>query len=178
MSGNTQDILVILSPAIIGFFLGYFAKVVDNWKESRLKKKNLKLILFKELKENYIWLNGITAREEDQTADDMSDDLMELGVAKLSTATFDAYLDRIDTLPATEVDHIWDAYYYTTIAIKEVNRITSHDPTKDEHKFMVGHILLAFVKVKKALSCFQGGKDFVSSHDSKSGLVIDMSKKS
>ena len=178
MSGNTQDILVILSPAIIGFFLGYFAKVVDNWKESRLKKKNLKLILFKELKENYIWLNGITAREEDQTADDMSDDLMELGVAKLSTATFDAYLDRIDTLPATEVDHIWDAYYYTTIAIKEVNRITSHVPTKDEHKFMVGHILLAFVKVKKALSCFQGGKDFVSSHDSKSGLVIDMSKKS
>jgi hypothetical protein len=115
-SNQTLDIIKLILP-FITFTLGYVLSSFDKFRETRRKQRNMRSILFKELKENYELLNKVIPADEQRHSHNPQ--LVALLTQNLSLAVYDKYLGSLSELSPEEVDKIYDAYSHMLGAVKD-----------------------------------------------------------
>ena len=108
------EIATLVLLPVITFFLGLLSSIWIQQRAEKSNTKNLKSILFKEMKENYKYLNGAIPRED---GDDPEPDAGSYIASYLSTSVYDAYLNRLGSLKAEIVDEVFDAYQFVRVLI-------------------------------------------------------------
>ena len=132
---NTLLEMTKLILPVVTFLLGFGLSQLDKFRESKRRLRNLKSILFKELRENYKSLSQV--QREKSGAAPPPPHLTGLMMERLSTTVYENYLDRIDSLKPTELDKVFDAYAMmqnTIASAKEFLTAARTQPVTDEEK--------------------------------------------
>ena len=103
-----MELLKPLLPflSVLTFVAGYFLSSLDRFRESHRKLRNMKMILCKEMSENYKLLNQIVPKDKNQRPNPV---LVALMAQRFSFSVYDRYLDRIDQLPTKDLGKIYEA---------------------------------------------------------------------
>lgn len=161
MAASTDVIIPITT-----FIAGYLLSVFEKFRENRRNVRNMKTILFKELSDNYKKLNPFVP--SDMTFHPSLVQIPMLSGLGISTSVYDAYLNRLAELESTDLQNIFDAYWYLQIyrnACKEFLEMKPEelDVQKSiEAKLKVNNFLQCMINThsntEKALRAFQGGQ--------------------
>jgi hypothetical protein len=184
-SNPTLDLIKLILP-VVTFFLGYVLSSFDKFRESKRKLRNMKSILFKEIKENYKLLNHVVPKKE-QTGTPIPD-LTALLCQELSFSIYEQYLGRLDDLTSKELDMIYDAYFQAkqaakagesylsgTKELKALGQLIS-EQQKDSITARATQVVMyaetAFEKMEAALGLFKGGKEVIEDLDKVRGGAL------
>jgi hypothetical protein len=91
---------------VVTFIAGYLLSIFDRLRESRRKLRNMKMIVCKEMSENYKLLNQVVPSNKDDSAH--PDPIAQMA-QRFSFAVYERYLDRLDQLPTEDLGKIYDA---------------------------------------------------------------------
>jgi hypothetical protein len=129
----------------------------------------MKTILFKELSDNYRKLNPFVP--SDMNFHPSLVQIPALSGTGISTMVYDAYLSRLAELESTDLQNIFDAYWYLQIYKNACKQFLDMRPEEldvqksIEAKMKVGNFLQCMVNThsntEKALRGFQGGQKFL-----------------
>lgn len=109
-SGNSiWGIVKILIPVIIGFILAFSSTLWRDRLKNRKHLKNIRKVLFLELKHDYRLIITHMPQEEDISKANVMPLLVGV-VSELPSSVYEAYLDRLAELPKEEMDKIYIAY--------------------------------------------------------------------
>ena len=92
--------------SVVTFVAGYLLSNLDRFRESRRKLRNLKMILFKKMSENYKTLNKLVPLDENALPDPT---LVAVFAQRFSFAVYDRYLDRLDQLRTDDLSTVYEA---------------------------------------------------------------------
>ena len=92
--------------SVVTFVAGYLLSNLDRFRESRRKLRNLRMILFKEMSENYKILNKLVPLDENALPDPA---LVAVFAQRFSFSVYDRYLDRLDQLRTDDLSKVYEA---------------------------------------------------------------------
>jgi len=163
---DVEEVFKVLLP-FGTLFLGYLLAKLDRYREIREKKRNLRSMLFKEIKEDYEALIAIAPSVVARRYGGGFDGLGENTTFKLhlSFEVYESYLDRIDILNKKLVDGVVDAY----IGLRRLESLYDEQSEKEEFRGREGTMLEEMLvavedsmdKLSQALELFEGGPEFL-----------------
>ncbi|MEK6683351.1 MAG: hypothetical protein AABY46_01685 [Nitrospirota bacterium] len=154
---------------IVTFIAGYLLSVFDKFRENNKNVRNMKTILFKELSDNYKKLNQFVP--SDMIFHPSLVQIPMLSGIGISTSVYDAYLNRLAELKNSDLQNIFDAYWYLKIYKDACKQGLEMQPKEldvqksIEAKMKEGNFLQCMINthsnIEKALRVFQGGQKFL-----------------
>ena len=150
---------------LIVTFVTFIFAFLKDYLDRRREIKNIKSILYKELKENYKYLNWAIPNEEA----DPNPEIGSFFLNYLSTSVFDSYLNRLGSLDSELLDELIDTNQsikamldvaeflrqYTTGGISAKYKIKLFKDQLNSSMFM------AYEQARCALNQFEGGREYI-----------------
>ncbi len=165
------------------FVLGYGLSFFDKQRELNRKKRNIKAMIFKEMKENFRYLNGVMKKGENDIG---HPDFVADFCLKISCEVYDNYLDRMNELNKQEIESIYDTY----VALKEAkssSEIYIQEKSELNELSNIERIALlnlnisssamnAYAKLESTISLFNGGHEFLNEMNNDRGKALELLK--
>ncbi|MCP4372317.1 MAG: hypothetical protein GY797_30065 [Deltaproteobacteria bacterium] len=171
--------LKVVTP-IITFIAGFLLSQVENFVERRNKKKNLKYILYTEIKDNYRTLNRIVTPIGDCPPKYF--EIVPNICDSLSTDTFDTFFSRIDILKPELVEKLVDTTKSTKELLKNCSQLGHQSNVKSSNEMdivaakatvVVALVASVFKKTEGLLKEFATSHSFIKSVENERGEAFD-----
>ncbi len=173
-----MEIFVVIIP-IVTFMAGYLLSVLERKRKEKQKLDNLRMILFRELGENFRWVNQtIPVESQDEQRQQLPDPFaLALYGRQLSYDVFNAYLDRMDGLKPKELEAVFEAY----LAMRRISLVAEDyfEGRQQGADDLAGRATLLFVSMKtghglliEALQLFKGGSELLEELAAQQGVIL------
>ena len=178
---NIWDIISKLIP-VATFMFGALLVLWREWVKNKRNLENIRDIIYKEMKHNYLLIVGRLPREKNLPEGQGSVQVSHVailagGVSDLPSSVYEKYLGRLAELPREEMDKIYNAYTH----IKEcgdMGRLTTRlmnegVPIEECARMLIKECETALEVISKALLLFDDGEEMLDALKKKRGGKLD-----
>ena len=169
------ELVKIVLP-VFTFYAGYRLSVYREKRKLDTKLGNIRIVLLKEMRENYMCIIEALPNKEQQTSVSEAELARILSIAfeELSRDVYDTYLDNLCDLTEGEVDKIYNAYTWIRRAGKQQYQQAHDEATEMQKQHANRIVLVTGYGIQKsfanAIALFKGGQEILKDLETKQGL--------
>jgi len=178
-----MELFKLILP-VFTFIGGYLLSSFDRIRESRRKLRNLKVILFKEMSQNFKLLNVVAPNDSKELPDPY---LVAMMAQRFSFLVYDRYLDRLDSLRADELNRIYDACVSLkgfqndgAAFLSAAHASSPGEPLGDtaaaQATLLVSQLQKSYELMQAALKVFAGGRTLLEGLEAERGAALPKHK--